>query len=177
QDKNAVILNHAIDTSFITQLEQRNENYKFLRIDSDLTEDLVEESSEDELKASTDTLSEIFKNALNKDNLTVKVEKFKNKDIASMITIDEGQRRMQDMMKMYNMYGMDPSMFGSQETLTLNANNDLVTYLVSNKDGEHTQLFAKQLYDLAKISNQPLNPEDMAAFVQRTNKIMMLLAK
>ncbi|MBQ2316799.1 MAG: molecular chaperone HtpG, partial [Lachnospiraceae bacterium] len=177
QNKNAVILNHAIDTSFITQLEQRNENYKFLRIDSDLTEDLVEESSEDELKASTDTLSEIFKNALNKDNLTVKVEKFKNKDIASMITIDEGQRRMQDMMKMYNMYGMDPSMFGSQETLTLNANNDLVTYLVSNKDGEHTQLFAKQLYDLAKISNQPLNPEDMAAFVQRTNKIMMLLAK
>jgi molecular chaperone HtpG len=158
-------------------LEQRNENYKFLRIDSDLTEDLVEESSEDELKASTDTLSEIFKNALNKDNLTVKVEKFKNKDIASMITIDEGQRRMQDMMKMYNMYGMDPSMFGSQETLTLNANNELVTYLVSHKDGEHTQLFAKQLYDLAKISNQPLNPEDMAAFVQRTNKIMMLLAK
>ena len=177
QNKNAVILNHAIDTSFITQLEQRNENYKFLRIDSDLTEDLVEESSEDELKASTDTLSEIFKKALNKDNLTVKVEKFKNKDIASMITIDEGQRRMQDMMKMYNMYGMDPSMFGSQETLTLNANNELVTYLVSHKDGEHTQLFAKQLYDLAKISNQPLNPEDMTAFVQRTNKIMMLLAK
>ncbi|MCR4999085.1 MAG: molecular chaperone HtpG [Lachnospiraceae bacterium] len=177
QNKNAVILDHAIDTSFITQLEQRNENYKFLRIDSNVTEDLVEESSEEELKESTNTLTDIFKKALNKETLIVKVEKLKNKDIASMITIDESQRRMQDMMKMYNMYGMDPSMFGGQETLTLNANNDLVSYLVSNKDGEHTELFAKQLYDLAKISNQPLNPEDMAAFVQRTNKIMMLLAK
>ena len=175
---NAVILDHAIDTSFISQLEQRNPNYKFLRIDSDLTEEFVEETSESELKESVDTLTEVFKKALNKDALNVKVEKFKNKEVSSMITVSEESRRMMDMMKMYNMYGMDPSMFGgNDETLVLNANNELVQYILNNKDSEHVDLFCKQLYDLAKISNTPLDAASMTAFVQRSNKIMMLLAK
>ena len=177
QGMNAVVLDHTIDSSFISQLEQRNQNYKFMRIDADLTENLVEESSEEELKDTTDALSEIFKKALGKDNLTVKVEKFKNKDISSVITLSEESRRMQDMMKMYNMYGMDPSMFGGDETLVLNANNDLVQYILNNKDSEHTDLFCKQLYDLAMISNQPLAPEAMTEFIARSNQIMMLLAK
>ena len=177
QGMNAVVLDHTIDSSFISQLEQRNQNYKFMRIDADLTENLVEESSEEELKDTTDALSEIFKKALSKDNLTVKVEKFKNKDISSVITLSEESRRMQDMMKMYNMYGMDPSMFGGDETLVLNANNDLVQYILNNKDSEHTDLFCKQLYDLAMISNQPLAPEAMTEFIARSNQIMMLLAK
>ena len=178
QNMNAVILDHAIDTSFISQLEQRNPNYKFLRIDSDLTEEFVEETSESELKESVDTLTEVFKKALNKDALNVKVEKFKNKEVSSMITVSEESRRMMDMMKMYNMYGMDPSMFGgNDETLVLNANNELVQYILNNKDSEHVDLFCKQLYDLAKISNTPLDAASMTAFVQRSNKIMMLLAK
>ena len=116
--------------------------------------------------------------AVGKDNLTVKVEKFKNKEVSSMITVSEESRRMMDMMKMYNMYGMDPSMFGgNDETLVLNANNELVQYILNNKDSEHVDLFCKQLYDLAKISNTPLDAASMTAFVQRSNKIMMLLAK
>ncbi|MCI5821778.1 MAG: molecular chaperone HtpG [Lachnospiraceae bacterium] len=176
QGMNAVILDHSIDNSFITHLESRNQDYKFLRIDADLTENLVEEVSEDELKAAQEALSELFKKAVGKDKLTVKVEKFKNKDVSSMLTVSEEGRRMQEMMKMYNMYGMDPSMFGGDETLVLNANNDLVQYLFEHADGENVELFAQQLYDLAVLANKPLSPEAMTAFVNRSNKIMMLLA-
>ena len=177
QGMNAVILDHSIDNSFITHLESRNQDYKFLRIDADLTENLVEEVSEEELKDAQEALSELFKNAVGKDNLTVKVEKFKNKEVSSMLTVSEEGRRMQEMMRMYNMYGMDPSMFGGDETLVLNANNELVQFMFEHADGENVKLFAQQLYDLAVLANKPLSPEAMTAFVNRSNKIMMLLAK
>ena len=177
QGMNAVILDHSIDTSFITQLEQRNDQYKFMRIDADLTESLVEESSEEELKDVNETLSGLFKDALGKDSLTIKVEKFKDDNIASVLTVDEQGRRMQDMMKMYGMAGMDPSMFAGPETLTLNANHELVKYITENKDNENAKTFAHQLYDLAVLANRPLAPNEMTEFVNRSNEIMMLLTK
>jgi molecular chaperone HtpG len=178
QGMNAVILDHAIDTSFITQLEQRNDQYKFCRIDADVTDSMVEETTEDELKTETETLTDVFRKALNNEGLEVKVEKFKNKELSSMITVSEESRRMQDMMRMYAMGGMDMNMFGSaSETLVLNANNDLVKYILENKDSENVPTFAAQLYDLAKLANAPLAPEAMAEFVTRSNKIMMLLTK
>ncbi len=173
---NAVILNHNIDTSFITQLEQRNQNYRFMRIDADVTDALKEDVSEEELKDALDTLTDTFRKALKKDNLDVKVEKLKDASVASVITLSEEGRRMQDMMKMYNMYGMDPSMFGGNETLTLNVSNPLVQYILENKDNEHVPIFCEQLYDLAMLSNQPLAPEAMTAFVKRSNEIMLVLA-
>ena len=177
QGMDAVILDHNIDSSFITQLESRNEHYRFLRIDADVTESLKEDVSEDELKETTDVLTEVFKKALGKENLNVEVTKLKDENISSMITLSEESRRMQDMMRVYKMYGMDPAMFGGNETLVLNANNALVKYIFEHKDSEHVPMFCKQLYDLALISNQPLSPEGMATFVERSNKIMMLLAK
>ena len=175
-DMNAVILDHNIDTSFITQLEQRNQHYKFMRIDADVTDALKEEVSEEDMKSALDTLTETFRTALGKENLDVKVEKLKDASISSMITLSEEGRRMQDMMKMYNMYGMDPSMFGGNETLVLNVNNKLVQYILAHKDGEHVPMFCKQLYDLAMLSNQPLSPEVMTAFINRSNEVMMILA-
>ena len=179
QGMNAVILDHNIDTSFISQLEQRNEHYQFMRIDADLTDSLKDESSED-LTEATNTLSEVFKKALNNDKLTIKVENLKNEDIASVLTLSEQGRRMQDMMKMYamgGMGGMDPSMFAADQTLTLNANNELVKYILNNKDSENVPMFAEQLYDLAMISNQPLSVDQMTKFVKRSNDIMLLLTK
>ena len=176
----AVILTHNIDSPFITQLEQRNENVKFERIDADLTDTFKQDVAADEeeaFKANVDTLTEIFRKALENDKLDVKVEKLKNENVASMMTLSEESRRMQDMMKMYGMMGMDPGMFGSDATLVLNANHPLVQYVLNNKDGEHTDLFCKQLYDLALLGNNPLNPEEMTAFINRSNEIMMLLAK
>ena len=180
QNMDAVILDHNIDTSFISQLEQRNEHYKFMRIDADVTESLKDETSAEDLRAETDTLTDVFKKALNNDKLTVKVEKLKNADIASVITLSEEGRRMQDMMKMYamnGMGGMDPNMFAADQTLTLNANNELVKYIFEHKDSEHVPMFCEQLYDLAMLSNQPLSVDVMSKFVQRSNQIMMLLAK
>ena len=180
QNMQAVILDHNIDTSFITQLEQRNEKYKFMRIDADVTESLKDETSAEDLKAETDALTEVFKKALNNDKLTVKVEKLKNENISSIITLSEEGRRMQDMMKMYamnGMGGMDMNMFVADQTLTLNANNELVKYIFEHKDSENVPMFCEQLYDLAVLSNHPLSVDEMTKFVERSNKIMMLLAK
>ena len=179
QGMNAVILDHNIDTSFITQLEQRNSDYQFMRIDADLT-DALKSDSDTDLTEATNTLTEVFKSALNNDKLTIKVENLKNADVASVLTLSEQGRRMQDMMKMYamgGMGGMDPNMFAADQTLTLNANNELVKYILNNKDSEHVPMFAEQLYDLAMISNQPLSVEQMTKFVKRSNDIMMLLTK
>ena len=153
----AVLLTHNIDTPFITHLESRNNDVKFLRIDADLSDNFKEEVSEEELKETTDTLTELFKKALNKENLNVRVEKLKNADISSMITSSEEGRRMQEMMKMYGMMGMDPAMFGAgaNETLVLNANNNLVQYVLNNPEGENTSLICEQLYDLAQLANHP----------------------
>lgn len=180
QGMDAVILDHNIDSSFITQLERRNEKFKFMRIDADVTESLKEESSEEELKEETDALTETFRKAIGNDKLTVKVEKLKNENVSSIITLSEEGRRMQEMMKMYamgGMGGMDSSMFGGDVSLTLNANHALVKYIFENKDSEHVPTFCQQLYDLAMISNQPLAPEAMTKFIARSNEIMMLLAK
>ena len=174
----AVILTHNIDQPFITNMESKNENLKFKRIDADLSDSFKEETSKDELKDMTEKLSKTFKDALGNENLTVSVEKLKDASISSMITLSEESRRMQDMMKMYGMAGMDPNMFGAEgQTLVLNANNDLVKYVAEHADGENTKIICEQLYDLAMLSHAPLSPEQMTGFIARSNKIMELLAK
>ncbi|MCD8073639.1 MAG: molecular chaperone HtpG [Lachnospiraceae bacterium] len=174
---NAVILKHNIDTPFISHVEQLNEKVKFQRIDADVTDSVKEETDTESLKETTDTLTEVFRKALNKEKLDVKVEKLKNENISSMITLSEESRRMQEMMKMYNMYGMDPSMFGGDETLVLNANNKLVQYIVDHKDSDKVPMICEQLYDLAMIAHKPLQPDEMTKFISRSNEILMLLAQ
>ena len=175
----AVILKHNIDQPFISSLEQAKEGVKFRRIDTDLADIFKEEPSEEETKAleeDTTKLTDIFKKALSRETLTVKVEKLKNADVSSMITLSEDSRRMQDMMKMYGMG--DTSMFaGEGETLVLNANNELVQYILANPEGENTDLICQQLYDLALLAHKPLPADALTKFVERTNKIMKLLAK
>ncbi|MCR4655927.1 MAG: molecular chaperone HtpG [Lachnospiraceae bacterium] len=176
----AVILNHNIDQPFISQLEQKNEGVKFLRIDADVTDSVKEEVSEDEadrIREEADKLTEIFRKALNKEKLEVKVEKLKNENVSSMLTVSEESRRMADMMKMYSMGGsMDMGMFGDEgATLILNANNKLVKYILENEGNENVPMFCEQLYDLAMIANKPLAPEAMTKFVARSNEIMMKL--
>ena len=177
----AVLLTHNIDSPFVPQLEQRNENVQFQRIDADLTDTFKEEVAKEEeeaFKADTETLTDVFRKALENDKLEVKVEKLKNENVASMVTLSEQSRRMQEMMKMYNMYGMDPSMFGGAgETLVLNANNKLVQYVLNHGEGENTNKICEQLYDLALLAHGSLSPERMTGFVARTNEIMMMLAE
>ena len=175
QGQDAVILKHNIDSAFISHVEQVKDTVKFLRIDADVNKSVKEEG--ENLEEQTKTLEEVFRKVLNKDKLTVKAEKLKNENVSAMMTISEESRRMQEMMKMYNMYGMDPSMFGGQETLVLNVNNKLVQYVLENKDGENVPLLCEQLYDLAVISHRQLTPEEMTKFVARSNEIMMMMTK
>jgi molecular chaperone HtpG len=177
----AVILTHNIDQPFISQLERKNEGVKFMRIDSDVTDALKSKTSkkgQEELDAQAETVGKIMKKALKNDKITIKVEKLKNKKISSVLTLSEETRRMQDMMKMYAASGLDMGNYGSEgETLILNANHPLVQYVVQHEDGENTEMICEQLYDLAKLQQAPLAPEDMTKFVARTNDIMMLLTK
>ena len=176
----AVILTHSIDQPFVSQLESKNPNVKFKRIDADLTDSFKAKTSKKAQKELDDAAEEIgkaMKKALKRENLTVKLDKLKNKKVASMLTISEETRRMQDMMKMYG-GGMMPG-FGSEDgaTLVLNANHPLVQYIMEHKDGENVMLMCEQLYDLAVLQNAPLSPEAMTKFIARSNDIMLLLTK
>lgn len=179
QNINAVILNHNIDQAFISQLEQGDLKVSFKRIDAGLNDTMKDDADEETLKKETEELSEIFKKALGKDKLEVKVEKLKNDSVSSMLTLSEETRRMQDMMKMYSAggMGMGMDMFGDSETLVLNSSNKLVQYILNNKEAENVDMFCKQLYDLAVLANHPLKAEEMTEFVNRSNEIMLLLAK
>ena len=180
QGQDAIILTHNIDSAFITYLEQKHQEVQFLRIDADVHDSLKDEVAEDEkeeFQKTTDSLVEIFRKELGNEKLDVKVEKLKDENVASMAVLSEENRRMQEMMKMYGMGGMDASMFGSQATLVLNANHPLVQFLVANKDSENVSIICKQLYDLAMLAHKPLSPEEMTAFVKRSNDIMMILTK
>ena len=177
----AVILTHNIDQPFISQLENKNEGVKFMRIDADVTDAMKAKTSkkaEKELEEQSETLSKLIKKILKKDKLTVKVEKLKNKKVSSVITLSEESRRMADMMKMYSMPGMSmPGMGDEGETLILNANHPLVQYITEHQEGENAEMICRQLYDLAKIQHAPLDAEEMTTFIQRSNDIMLLLAK
>ena len=179
--KTAVMLTHNIDQPFVSSLEAKNEGVRFMRIDADLTDEFKTKTSkkaQEELDKQCEELSKIFKKSIKKDNLIVKLEKLKNKDISSMITVSEEARRMQDMMKMYSMPGMNMGGFGQEgQTLVLNANNKLVQKILEEKDTDKVQLLCEQLYDLALIQNAPLDADAMSKFVARTNKIMMMLAE
>ena len=175
----AVILTHNIDQPFISQLEAKNEGIKFQRIDADLTDTFKSKTSKKAKKEMEEQAAEIAKvmqKALKKDSLKVKLEKLKNKKIASVITLSEESRRMQDMMRMYSMNGMNMPGFGDEgETLVLNSNHPLVQYVCEHKDSEHATMIYEQLYDLAKLQHTPLEADAMAKFVARSNDIMMLL--
>ena len=173
----AVYLTHPIDNTFITHLEQANPDVRFLRIDSDLTDNFKEEVSEDELKETTEKLAELFKKATGQEHLIVKVEKLKNPDISSMITVSEQTRRMAEMMEMYGMSRSETGLGAQGETLILNANNNLVQFVLNNEENENTDLICQQIYDLAQLANHPLAPEEMTKFVARSNKILGILAK
>ena len=174
--KDAVVLPHSIDVPFISTLEMKRDNVKFLRIDSDMTDDMRSEEVAEDTKASYDALSEKVKTALHNDRLKVSVQLLKSDEISSVITISEESRRMQEMMKQYGMMGMDPSMFGGEgETLVLNANHPLVKELLENNHEDLFDMICEQLYDLASISHSSLSPERMSAFIKRSNELMLKL--
>jgi len=177
---NAVVLSHRIDQPFMNALEMKNDDLKFERIDSKVNASAKNDVPEEELKTMTESLSELFKKALGKEKLEVKVESLKNENVSSMMTVSEEMRRMQEMMKQYGMGAMGDNPFEAGEVLVLNSNNALVKYLLEHKeeaDNEKVKIFCEQLYDLAVIANRPLAPEAMTKFITRSNEVLKLLAE
>lgn len=182
QKMEAFVMKHNIDTPFMQQLESKNEGISFKRIDADLTDTFKSKTSKKaakELEEKEKEISEKLKKALKNDKLVVKLEKLKDKKMSSMLTVSEESRRLADMMKMYAMNGMSMGDFGASEgqTLILNANHPLVQYVMDNKDEKNTEMICEQLYDLARIQNAPLDAESMTKFIERSNEIMLILAK
>jgi molecular chaperone HtpG len=176
----AFILTHNIDQPFVTHVEYKNQKVRFQRIDAELTDNFKDETKKKDkkvLKNNTDAMTKLFREVLGKDKLEVKVERLKNEKVSSIITLSEESRRMQDMMRMYNMGGMDAGTFGDGGTLVLNANHQLVQYIITNESSEHIPMICEQLYDLAYLGHKPLDSEAMTKFIQRSNDVMMLLAK
>ncbi len=179
--KDAVILEHNIDQPFVSQLESKNEGIKFMRIDADLTDDFESKTGkkeQEEMDAALEEITKLYKKALKKEKVNVKLSKLKNKKIASVITLSEESRRMQDMMKMYGMSGMGMGDMGKEgETLVLNYNHPLVKSLTENKDSAANELICEQLYDLARLQHAPLEPDEMSRFIERSNELMGKLVK
>ena len=178
QGQDAIILTHNIDSAFITYLEQKHQEVQFLRIDADVHDSLKDEVAEDEkeeFQKTTDSLVEIFRKELGNEKLDVKVEKLKDENVASMAVLSEENRRMQEMMKMYGMSGMD---FGTpDETLVLNLTHPLVQYVLAHAEDESVTKYCEQLYDLAALAHGTLSPGRMSKFITRSNEIMMEIAK
>lgn len=180
---NAIELTHHIDQPFIQKIEHENAEKKlqFLRIDSDVTEEMKtgETMNEDVKKSMAENLEKIFQNTLKKDGLKISVESLKDEKISGMILLSEEKRRMQDMSKLYGFMGMDFGALPSEEMLLLNKNNPLVTYLLENPNAEeHTvSILCEQIYDLATLSHKPLEPERMTAFLERSNELLELMLK
>ncbi len=170
----AVLLTHNIDTPFISHLEQQNKDVSFVRIDANLTDAFKDAEKEEDFDQLSEVLTSVFKKALGNDTLDVKVEKLKNTTIASMMTMSEEGRRMEEMMKMYSMYGMDQGAFGNkQQTLVVNMAHPLVQYIAKNPEGSHTEDYCRQLYDLAALAHGSLSQEEMTAFIARSNTLML----
>ncbi|MCC2229753.1 molecular chaperone HtpG [Lachnospiraceae bacterium CLA-AA-H215] len=169
----AIYLTHNIDSPFITMLEQKNAGLKFHRIDAEIKQQLKGEQDAEALKDTTEKLQQLFREQLGNEHLQVEVQDLKDEKISAMITLSEQSRRMQEMMKMYGMGDMG----STENTLVLNANNALVKYVLENPESEHVSTICHQLYDLALIAHEPLPADEMAAFVERSNEIMMLLTK
>ena len=176
QKIDAVYLTHVIDSSYIQLLESKNEGLKFLRVDTSVDKAFTKRTSKKDQEA-LDKEAEVIQEKLRKlkdnDQYEVKVQNLKNRETASMLTVSEEDKRMEEMMLQYGM--SDLGSYKKPGTLVLNANNDLVKYLIANKEGENADLVLEQLYDLAKLANEPLTSEEMGNFIARSNKIMVLL--
>ena len=179
--KDAVYLTERIDQPFITELEAKNSDLRFQRIDADVSsamQDSLSKEEEEKLKAAGENLEKAFQSLLSKDKLHVKVEQLLSETPASLLTISEESRRMQDMMKMYAVSGMPMGNLPLDESLILNAKNPLVQYLLKHEDGlesEEGKLMEEQLYDLARIQNAPLEGDAMKKFVERSEKVLLKL--
>lgn len=181
QGMEAVILNSMIDNHFIQFLESKENDVKFNRIDSDLSESMKDADAGAMKTEMSQELEKLFKEAVGNDKLKVQVEALKTTATPGMILLSEYSRRMQEMSRMYGMNGMDMGgMFPDEQTLVLNSNSSLIKAVVklagNESKKEDTTLICQHVYDLAMMSHKQLDPEAMTKFIERSNLLLGKIA-
>ena len=182
QGLEALILDAVIDNHFIQFLESKNSETKFERVDSDITENLIDQdqsqkivTGEDE-KSREERIEEIFK-GLDIKGLTIRVESLKDDSVPGMILLNEQSRRFKEMTRMMGQGAEEMDLF-SDHTLLVNRASSAVGKIVSLKEEgneETARLLVEQVYDLAMLSHQALSKERMSGFLERSSKLMGLI--
>ncbi len=170
----AVLLEHNIDTHFVTYLEYKEPGTRFVRIDSEVDEALKSDDKDAENSPEeNEQLIEIFKKALGDDKLEIKAKALKTEGTPAVITINEYQRRINDMNRLYgDMFGANNDK--AKETLILNTANPIISK-ISEYDDEKKELLCKHIYDLAVLSQRKLTAEELEGFVERSVEVMGLV--
>ena len=158
----------------MSHVEMQNQGVKFSRIDADLSDALKGEEVD---KETVEKLTALFKEALGKETLDIAVENLKTSSISGIILLSEENRRMQEMMKMYGM-DLGGAVPDADEKLVLNQSSPLVQLISKNADDKETsKLLCEQVYDLAMLTHKPLAADAMTAFIERSNKVLEMLAE
>ena len=163
------VLDQAIDVNFVSYMEYSataGENFKFCRVDAEL-ESLTAEGEAEALDQ--DKLTALIREAAGKDDLTVEVKPLANESIPLMLIEDEQTRRFNDMGRIY---GRSEYTMPAKYSVVLNSRNKTVKKLASREKDERSLLLTRQLYDLAELSRQPLEAEQMTEFIRRSMEIV-----
>ena len=163
------VLDQAIDVNFVSYMEYSataGENFKFCRVDAEL-ESLTAEGEAEALDQ--DKLTALIREAAGKDDLTVEVKPLANESIPLMLIEDEQTRRFNDMGRIY---GRSEYTMPAKYSVVLNSRNKTVKKLASREKDERSLLLTRQLYDLAELSRQQLEAEQMTEFIRRSMEIV-----
>jgi molecular chaperone HtpG len=169
-----LLLDSPIVSHLIQKLESENEGLTFVRVDSDHVDHLIKKN-EEKISAlneeEKDKLKGIIENYIQKEKFTVQLQAMDSTQLPIMITQPEFMRRMKEMSATGGgMFGMGkmPEIYN----LVVNTNHELSNQILNNSDSAVQEKLVKQAVDLAKLSQNLLQGEELTSFVKRSFELM-----
>lgn len=182
QGLEVLVLDAMIDTHFIQFLETKNSDLKFERVDSDITENLLEDDASKKIvegadnKTKEDKIEEAFKEVLDIKGLTIRIETLKDDSVPGIILLNEQSRRFKEMTQTMGQ-GEMPDLF-ADHTLVVNTASPAIEKVLKLQDGDDKEtatMLIEQIYDLAMLSHQAISKERMAGFLERSGKLLGMI--
>jgi molecular chaperone HtpG len=168
-----LIMDSPLTPHYISKLEQKLDKVKFVRVDSDTVDNLIKKDIEIPSKLSDDEkekVKSIFEEVVDKDKFTIQMESMSETDAPVIITQPEFMRRMQEQQRMGGS-GMMMGAFPEMYNFVVNVNNPVVGNILRKK-GNNKKKLAKQLADLAMLSQGMLTGEKLTEFINRSVDLM-----
>ncbi|WP_298977720.1 molecular chaperone HtpG [uncultured Thermosynechococcus sp.] len=180
-----------IDTHFIPWLEQNYSDVKFLRVDAELDETLIDKTKERELvdpttnKTRSEQIKALFESVLKKPKLTIRTEALKADAPPAMILLPETSRRLREMMAM--MQQQPNAQLPEEHTLVVNTAHPLVENLLklnqgtilqtsgTSETGALVEKLCQYIYDLALMSQRGFDANGMQQFTERASQVLTQL--